>query len=393
MKNKFYTITLALSLGIISPLSYSMEKKNSSNNNLDLSSWLGNCLSLLSKENFEIKNGLSEFEMFNQDFGFGKNNNNDDNKNISSINISNNISSINSKENLEVENNLSEFEMFNQDFGFGKNNIKNSDFEAAPILEQSKANDFINNKLNNEQKNLSENSKIIKYVNTSYIKHFDFNNQLDYLKGLPSDIKNIEYIETNYPYLYKELKKFDSKTNVSTFKDCLGRVYKNIPVAAVVSRFENVGFGASLSYSSTEKDQIKDMLAQLTKIYTKSLNIFKERLNDEENLEEKTKLIHFIEDIIITPIYGNNPSISEYFQGYNRVLAILNFLYFKKDSNNLDEYRWTIRSAWKGYLLGKDCNSFKKIFNQSSENLKLELKKYLSESSKLRAENLSKKVK
>lgn len=325
MKNKFYTLSLALCFGIISPISYCMEKKDPFFDN-DINS-----------------------VNFNVDF-FQKNDSDD----------------INS-----MDFNVDFFQKDEEDSETKDRDFGNVDYDLWGISLSSLPS--LSNTNNNDEKTSVEDQK-------------------NYLNNLPCNSKNIEYLEANYPYLYKELEKFDPKTNVDKFRDCLGRVYKNIPIAAVVSRFENVGFGAFLSYSSTEKGQIKEILTQLTKIYTSSL-LLNEKLNDNENLEEKTKLIHFIEDVVITPIYGNDPNVSRYFQGYNRILAVLNFLYFKKDINNFDEYRWAIRCAWKNYLLGKDCNTFKKIFSESSKNLKPKLEEYLNGASKLRTENLSKKFK
>ena len=220
-----------------------------------------------------------------------------------------------------------------------------------------------------------ENNNIIEepvsFVDTNFES---FQLQQKFIKSLHPNITYIDKIDGHDPYIYRELNKFNkNKTIVGTFTDYEGRVYKNLLINSIFCRFEHVGFGLNLN-SEFSKNK-REMLNSLTDIHRKELDISKKRLNDKEALKEKTMLIHFIEDMIVIPIYGTNNIFSEYFQGqYMRLINILEFLYYKKDSLGYDEYKWAIRDAWKHYQKYSNCQLLKKILSKNSEKIKFQFR-------------------
>ena len=195
--------------------------------------------------------------------------------------------------------------------------------------------------------------------------------QEKFIKSLHPSVKYIDKIDGHDPNIYIALKKFDGKnTIVGTFIDCQDRIYKNISVYSVISRFERIGYGVQKHIAP------QDLLYALEQIHKEELKIYKIRLNDKESLREKTMLIHFIEDIIVSPIYGNDKTFSEFSQQhFGSLFSILHFLYFQQDGG-YDEYKWAIRDAWRSYQKNGSCDLLKGILKKNSEKIKSQFKNF-----------------
>ena len=218
-------------------------------------------------------------------------------------------------------------------------------------------------------------------------------NQIVHLNKYDKDTDVIDFIDGIDPDINKYLRRFTKNPKVECFRDHLGREYHSIVLPAVASRSGNLGFGAYLNYSRTEEIRLRSLFDKITTIYIKcfppkspvlSQNTHI-RLDKAECFVEKTKLIHFIEDVIIKPLFAHGVT---YYRGYNRLLAALNFLCYTKQC----AYQDMVLDAWENYLYGNQTSDLSIFLSDPIEKGKIieALKLFIYQYDDHRKEYLSK---
>ena len=215
--------------------------------------------------------------------------------------------------------------------------------------------------------------------------------QIEQLNKYDSNTDVVDFIDGFDSDIHKYLKRFTKNPTVKCFRDCFGREYNNMALLAVNSRFGNLGFGSNLSYSSNEFNQLRKISEKVTNIYVKYFPPKSPRplgykyipLNDYECLLEKTRFIHFIEDIIIKPIYPDIGKIT--FDGYNRLLAAFNFFCNKG-------YQELVLGSWEDYLSGTEDSHLSKLLSDPKKRQEVmpKLRSFLYKSSIERKNHFSK---
>ena len=227
---------------------------------------------------------------------------------------------------------------------------KNSIWSKKP--EDTKAETYISDLNNSDSQFLSQNNNTINNY-TEDEDNYSKNTKerlMNHLKIFSNDTTIIPTIDAfNIANLsHNDFSRFNPNVKIIDFRDCLGRKYKNINMSTLNSRVGGILYSSELKYSEIEKEQVKELLKTITKIYIRYFPHKKNSLSDsyklnfEESQIEKTKLIHFIEDVIIKCVWPHNllPFI------YNKLFGTLNFLCNYDDKKYFNK----IMQAWDDYL-------------------------------------------
>ena len=191
--------------------------------------------------------------------------------------------------------------------------------------------------------------------------------QIKLLSKYGQDALVIDFIDGFDPYIHNYLKKFIKNPTVKHFKDYLGRDYYNISLQYIVSRFGNLGFGSDLVYLGNEyNSKLRPILGNITITYARYFppksqqitnNVYAQ-LDEIESLIEKTKFAHFVEDVIVKPLYDDD---RKDFYNYKKLIAL--FVFLAQD----DKYRTLIFNDWENYLNNKESSQWAELLSENSE--------------------------